>query len=83
MESKIIRVFTLIAMLGGSSIVYAANINSLNIKTGNFTLDNKTQNIGGPTVTFDDSSSSVFSVEYERSFGKDLSWGVEYHYLFK
>lgn len=77
MKTKIIRVTALIAMLGAGSIVHAANGNSLNIKTGSFTLDSKTQNIGGSTVTFDDSSSSVFSVEYERGFGKDLSWGVE------
>lgn len=78
MKSKIIRVTALIAMLSAGSLVHAANGSSLNIKTGSFTLDSKTQNIGGTTVTFDDSSSSVFSVEYERGFGKDLFWGVEF-----
>jgi len=57
MKSKIIRVTVLIAMLGAGSLVHAANGSSINIKTGNFTLDSKTQNIGGSTVTFDDSSS--------------------------
>jgi len=77
MKSKIIRVTVLIAMLGAGSLVHAANGSSINIKTGSYRISEATQNIGGTTVTFDDSSSSVFSVEYERGFGKDLSWGVE------
>ena len=78
MKTTILRAAALIAMLGAGSIAHAANGNSINIKTGSFTLDSKTQNNGGSTVTFDDSSSSVFSVEYERGFGKNLSWGVEF-----
>ena len=78
MKKSIIKTTVLIALLSAGSFVHAANGSSINIKTGNFTLDSKTQNIGGSTVTFDDSSSSVFSVEYERGFGKDLSWGVEF-----
>ena len=78
MKNKIITAAALLIMLSAGSLVHAANGSSLNIKTGSFTLDSQTQNIGGSTYTFDDSSSSVFSVEYERGFGKDLSWGVEY-----
>lgn len=64
-------------MLAAASLAHAAGGSSLNIKTGSYSISEATQNIGGITVTFDDSSSPVFTVEYEREFGKDLSWGVE------
>lgn len=77
MKTQIIRATALIAMLGVGSIALAENRNSINIKTASFTLNETNQNIGFSTYVFDESSSSVFSVEYERRFGKDLSWGVE------
>lgn len=77
MKKSIIKVTALIAMLSAGSMVHAANGGSLNIKTGSFSINDATQTIGGTTVTFDDSSDSVFSIEYEREFGKDLSWGVD------
>lgn len=77
MNKSIIKATALVAMLSTGSLVQAAYVNSINIKTGSYRISEATQNIDGTTVTFDDSSSSVFSVEYERGFGMDLSWGVE------
>ncbi|GMR16397.1 MAG: hypothetical protein BMS9Abin31_0730 [Gammaproteobacteria bacterium] len=77
MKNKIIKIAMLVTMLASGSFAYAASGSSLNVKTASFSISEATQNIGGTTVTFDDSSSSVFSVEYEKNFGKDLSWGVE------
>ncbi|MCW9032322.1 MAG: porin family protein [Gammaproteobacteria bacterium] len=77
MNKSIITTTVLLFMLSAGSMVHAATGSSLNIKTGSFSINDKTQNIGGTTVTFDDSSDSVFSIEYESAFGKNFSWGVD------
>ncbi len=76
MKSKMIQTTVLVTMLATSSLANALG-SSINIKTASLTLSEKTQNIGSRTVTFDDSASSVFSIEYEREFGLGLSWGIE------
>lgn len=65
-------------MLGATSVVNAASKNksSLIVKAGTFKLANKSQTIGVP-VTFDDSSSSVFAIEYEKMHKRDMTWGYE------
>lgn len=77
MKDNIIRAMALVAMLSACSIVHAENGNSIHIKTGSFRINDATQKVGVATMTFDDSASTVFSIEYERQFGKDVSWGVE------
>jgi opacity protein-like surface antigen len=78
MIKSIVKVTALVAMLSAGSIVHAANESSIIIKTGSFSLSNATQTIGGSSITFDDSSSGVFALEYERSMKNNLSWGIEY-----
>ncbi len=77
MKNKIIRTTTLIAMLSTSSIALAAGGGSITLKAGDFKLSELTQDIGGVDFGFRDSSQSVFAFEYEKSFKKNLYWGVE------
>ena len=77
MNKSMIATTALLVMFSAASMVHAANGSSMNIKTGSFSINEQTQNIGGTTVTFDDASDSVFSIEYESEFGNNLSWGVE------
>lgn len=74
MKIKLVKNVMVSAMLLSSSFAFAAGDNSISIKAGSFSIDTTNQ-LG---VTFDDSSSSVFAIEYERNFKKDMSWGVEY-----
>lgn len=78
MRKSIIKVTALIAMLSAGSMVHAANKGSFAIKTGNFNLSEKSQNIAGFIVTFDDSSSSVFALEYEKQLRNNVAWGYEF-----
>ena len=77
MKKSFVKTTVLIAMLSAASMAHAANESSFALKAGSFTLDSKDQNILGPK-TFDDSSSSVFALEYEKNMNNNLSWGVEF-----
>ena len=68
-----------IILLCLSSLASAAlTLNDISIKLGTFTLANKIQRISSSTITFDETSRSVFSIEYERSMTNNLKWGVEF-----
>jgi len=77
MKKSIIKVTVLVALLSVGSMGHAANKSSFSIKVGDFTLSEKLQNIGGFITEFDDSSSSVFALEYEKQIKNNLSWGIE------
>lgn len=61
-----------------SSLTHAANRDSITLKAGSFTLANENQTVKGVPVTFDTTSSSVFSIEYEKKIRRYLTWGVEF-----
>ena len=71
---KITLMMTLLIM---SAVSYAENRGNVTVKTGSFTLANKSQTIVG-AVTFDEKASSVFAIEYEYKMKENLSWGAEY-----
>lgn len=77
MKSEIIGATLLVAMLSTSSIVHAAGESSFAIKMGNIDLDNTSNAITGGPFVFEESSSSVFSLEYEKQVRNNISWGVE------
>ncbi len=78
MKKSIIKATALVALLSAGSMVHAANESSFSIKVGNFNLSEKTQAIGGFFITeYDDSSSSVFALEYEKQIKNNISWGGE------
>ena len=75
MKTKTVKNVIISTMILTSSFVYAVeNKHSISIKTGSFSMATETQ-LG---ATFDSSSSSVFAIEYEQKFKKDMSWGVEF-----
>ena len=59
----------------GSS-AFAETQSSIILRTGSFTMATKTQTIKS-TVTFNETSTSVYSIEYERKMKDDLTWGIE------
>lgn len=77
MNFKIIKTTAIILLLGLNAATYAEDKNNIVIKAGSFDLSSTNQTIISP-VTFDAKSTSVFAIEYERNFGDDMSWGVEY-----
>ena len=77
MIKSALQSMAIVGLLCTASMAYAENEKSLHLKIGSFTISDATQTIGATTVTFDDSSSSVFSVEYEKQLKKDQSWGFE------
>ena len=52
--------------------LYAEHQSSVYLKLGSFTMAKKSQ-----AVTFDTTSTSVFSLEYERKMRNNMSWGGE------
>ena len=76
MKIKLIKLSLIIISFAISSISFASGENSLIFKLGSYSLATSNQTIVSP-VTFDTDSSSVFSLEYERQFGNDVSWGGE------
>ena len=51
--------------------------NIIIVKAGTFTLADTDQTLAGTDATFEDTSSSVFSVEYNRKFGDNFAFGGE------
>lgn len=76
MKGKILKISALIMMLGFSVNSSAESYNNITVKLGSFTLGSQNQTVI-TAETFDTSSSGVFSVEYERKFGKNLTYGGE------
>ena len=55
----------------------AAKKNTIIVKVGTFTLADTDQTLAGTNATFEDTSSSVLSVEYNRKFGDNFAFGGE------
>ena len=77
MKVKLNKLAAILTLLTISSLTYAESMSSVIVKTGSFTLANKSQTITS-AVTFDEMSSSIFAIEYEYKIKENLSWGGEY-----
>ena len=77
MIKSVLQSTMIVGLLCAVSMANAENDTSLNLKMGSFSMSDATQTIGSFDVTFDDSSSSVFSVEYEKQRSNNMSWGIE------
>lgn len=77
MNIKLKKLALTFAFLAISTVTYAGGKGSVIVKSGSFTLAEKTQTITS-TVTFDETSSSPFAIEYEYKMKENLSWGAEF-----
>jgi len=77
MSINIKKLVLIMSFMLVSTFTYAEGNSSVIVKSGSFTLADKNQTIVG-AVTFDETSSSVFAIEYEAKMRENLSWGAEY-----